>query len=238
MLTRDARAPNRFNSSVKVRNIETVRCVDADGLELSALLSRPSSLPRSRLTLHSCARATTLAISGAPARVQGLAPELSRATERGVVMEASAGQWPAGPSPPACVARPKLSRERELRLRLGPGGGLRPRNHLRCIARARVGLMEDVRMWARLEGRAVLPHCPVQRSVSHAALPCNGPPTSILTARSLAPPRLSFALHAAMPKVDDKLKEDLFDETQDQATDGVPNSGIMNFGVGGGKGIM
>ena len=33
-----------------------------------------------------------------------------------------------------------------------------------------------------------------------------------------------------MPSVDDKLKEDLFDETQDQATDGVPDTGIFAFG--------
>jgi len=35
---------------------------------------------------------------------------------------------------------------------------------------------------------------------------------------------------AALPTADDKLKEDLFDETQDQATDGVPDTGIFAFG--------
>lgn len=34
----------------------------------------------------------------------------------------------------------------------------------------------------------------------------------------------------ALPKVDDKVREALFDETADQRFDGQPNSGIMHFG--------
>ena len=40
----------------------------------------------------------------------------------------------------------------------------------------------------------------------------------------------------AMPKADDKVKEDLFDESADQRTDGIPGSGFHHFGGRGSAG--
>jgi hypothetical protein len=223
MKTRDPKAPDRFNSSVKVRNYETVRVPYVDPMwQPSGLVQNPYCLlPNASFSLR-----REPAVEARPAAAVLLAVRILVCSECRLLfalVTLGSCDVPCAPVLLLCYscATPVL---------------------LLCYSCARVPLqvhLPEYKGWHNREPT------PLNAAWTWKPEPGNGLPVNPKTRVSRGPnyrvsencgfawdPGASYGPEtiAALPTADDKLKEDLFDETQDQATDGVPDTGIFAFG--------